>query len=76
MPHRDSVDHTRPHTDDGICGKCRRKFNRGERTTPAYIVEKVGPDLQNLSRKGVHLFEEFELVHIDCKDPKLVKGGG
>jgi len=75
MPRRESLEHTRPHTDDGFCGKCRRKVAQGDRVTPAYIVDSVGPDPRNISRKGVNLFAEFELVHIDCKDPKLVRGG-
>lgn len=76
MPHRDEVLHIRPHTDDGACGKCRKKFDKGDRVTAAYIVDRVGCDPSNLSRKGVHLYEEFELVHIDCNDPRLTQGIG
>ncbi len=64
MSFREQLEHIRPHTDDGFCGKCRRRFERGDRVTQAFIVDQVGVDLRNLGRRGVHLFEEFELVHI------------
>ena len=67
-------DDDRPHVDTNVCGKCRKEFKRGNRVGPAYIFEGKGINPLNLGNSGVHLFAEFELVHIDCNDPFLKKG--
>lgn len=69
-----SSEHKHPHVDDGICGKCRKKIKPGHRVTVAYIVKRAGRDPRDLARKGLWLFQEFEMVHIDCHDPFLIKG--
>jgi hypothetical protein len=65
----------RPHVDPHICGKCRKPFVKGDRVTQAYIFSHRGVNPLNLGNTGAHLFEEYELVHIDCTDPLLKKGG-
>ena len=64
----------RPHVDDGLCGRCRNKIEKGHRVVIAHIVDRVGRDPMDLARKGIYLFEEFEFVHINCHDPFLKKG--
>jgi hypothetical protein len=48
-----------------MCGKCRKKLQPGDRT---------GANPNNIVLLGAWLSEEFELTHIDCKDPDLSKG--
>lgn len=69
----DSAD-DRPHVDSDICGKCRKKFERGHRLTQAYIFERRGVNPRNLGNTGTYLQAEFELIHVDCRDPFLKKG--
>ena len=64
----------RPHVDTAVCGKCRFKIARGERVFVAHIFESSGVNPMDLGNRGVHLFEEFELVHVDCRDTFLKKG--
>jgi len=64
----------RPHVPDGVCGKCRKEFGRGHRVTIVNIVEGTGINPSNLGQRGLFLFKEWELVHVDCKDPLLKKG--
>jgi len=63
-----------PHVDSGTCGKCRKPFGKGHRIIKARIAEKRGANPANLSEIGVYLFDEFEFVHADCRDPLLKKG--
>ena len=63
-----------PHVDTHICGKCRKPFEPGARVLNAYIFHSVGVNPLNLGNKGVLLHEDFELVHVDCRDPLLKKG--
>ena len=63
-----------PHVDTHVCGKCRKEFKPGERVVNAYIFHSVGLNPLNLGNKGVLLQEEFEFVHVDCRDPLLKKG--
>lgn len=63
-----------PHVDTNTCGKCRRPLGPGHRVCIANIVAMVGPNPDNLRETGVHLYPEYELVHIDCHDPLLKKG--
>lgn len=65
---------TRPHVDSGICGRCRRKLEKGHRICVAHIVDRVGSNARNLGELGLYIFEEYEFVHIDCNDPLLKKG--
>ncbi len=64
----------RPRVGDNQCGKCKKTLSRGHRVCIAHIVDRVGNDMMNLSRKGLYLYEEFEFAHIDCADPFLKRG--
>jgi len=56
------------------CAKCRKQFNSGDRVTPVYIVEKAGKvNPKNLAEGGAILSGEFEMGHISCIDPQLIK---
>jgi len=67
-------EHLRPHCETCICGKCRKPIGAGHRVTQAMIAISEGRDPRNVFVKGMMLAEEWELVHIDCNDPLLVKG--
>jgi hypothetical protein len=67
-------DDLRPHVESDTCGRCRKKFQRGDRLTTAFIFDRRGLNPLNLGNTGAMLNEEFELVHIDCHDPLLKKG--
>lgn len=69
-----SLDDTHPHVSSEICGKCRKAFQRGDRIVTAFIFDRRGLNPLNLGNSGVLLHEEFELVHVDCRDPSLTKG--
>lgn len=64
----------RPHVDTHICGRCRKPFGKGDRITQALIFDRRGLNPSNLGNTGAFLQEEFEFVHIDCRDPLLKKG--
>jgi hypothetical protein len=61
-------------TDSTMCGRCRKKFQENDRVVQAFIVDRVGSHPNNLAAMGAWLHEEFELVHVDCTDPTLVRG--
>ncbi len=65
---------TRPHVNLNQCGKCRAMFKQGDRVMQAHIFEKQGINPQAITEIGVMLYKEYELVHIDCRDPLLKKG--
>ncbi len=67
-------EHCVPHVEGDTCGKCRKKFKQGHRLTQAHIFDRRDVNPQNLVEVGIMLFEQFELVHVDCRDPFLVKG--
>ncbi len=69
-----SPEDDRPHINDNICGRCRGPIAKGHRISVAHIVDSVGCDPMDISRKGLFLFEEYEFVHANCKDPFLKKG--
>ena len=64
----------RPRVDSTMCGRCRKKLQPADRVTQAFIVDRVGANPNNIAALGAWLSEEFELVHIDCRDPDLSKG--
>lgn len=66
--------HLKPHVDEGTCGKCRKRFEAGDRIMPAYIFERFGAHPANMNARGNWIKEEHEYVHVCCADPKLVKG--
>ncbi len=63
-----------PHVDTGTCGKCRKQFDKGHRVVKARIAERRGSHPSNISSMGLYLFDEFEFVHANCRDPLLKKG--
>lgn len=74
MPAPLNTDHLRPHCDTYICGKCRKLIEPGHRVSMAFIALGKGPDPRNIYLQGMELAAEWELVHVDCRDPLLVKG--
>ncbi len=66
-------EHLEAHVDSTVCGKCRRPFSKGHRVTIAHIVADVGIDAATF-RKGTTMAGEYEVVHVNCRDPLLVKG--
>ena len=68
------TDHTRPHVPNHVCGKCRKEFEQGDRLIITRIFDKKGFAAFDFSLPGAYVFEEYEFVHVDCRDPKLVKG--
>ena len=63
--------------DSTVCGRCRKKLQPDDRVVYAGIIERIGSHPQNLAVQGAWLLDggkEFELVHIDCRDPDLTKG--
>lgn len=55
---------------DFMCARCKKRFERSDRVVPAIIVEGIGKD-PDTGMKGVQCSPEFEMVHYDCRDPKL-----
>jgi hypothetical protein len=68
-----SENHLNAHVDSTVCGKCRKELGPGHRVTLAYIIQTTGIDTATL-RKGATMGAEYEVVHLDCNDPLLVKG--
>jgi len=64
----------RPHVPDNVCGRCRKNIEKGHRVVMVHIVDRPGKDPMNLARSGLFLFEEYEFMHANCKDPFLKKG--
>ena len=63
-----------PHVDSGICAKCRKPFEKGARVIMLRIAIRRGANPTNLAEVGLHLFEEYEFMHADCRDPLLKRG--
>jgi hypothetical protein len=61
--------HPRCGTD--TCVRCRKKFEPGDRATVVNIVDRVGVNPDNIRQQGAWLTGEFELLHVDCKNPGL-----
>ena len=64
----------RPHVDTHVCGKCRKPLEEGHRVGAAHIFHRKGVNPLDLGNTGAMLYDEYELVHIDCHDPLLKKG--
>ena len=60
-----------PRGSTNLCIRCRKQFEPGDRVYPIYIVQKTGPNPDNLREQGAWLTGEFELSHADCKNPQL-----
>lgn len=65
-------EHLRAHVDSTICGKCRKPLQKGDRVQIAHIVADVGIDASFV--RGTIMAGEYEVVHVNCNDPLLVKG--
>lgn len=66
-------EHLDAHVDSTVCGRCRKDLGPGHRVTIAHIVQEIGIDTGTF-RKGTTMGSEYEVVHVDCRDPLLVKG--
>ncbi len=53
-----------------MCAKCRKQFSPGDRVVTAFIVQKVGRNMETKDM-GAWLGEDFELIHAACPDPGL-----
>lgn len=53
-----------------LCARCRTLLKPGDRVTVAYIVQKVGRNIESKDM-GAWLGEDFELIHAACTDPQL-----
>jgi hypothetical protein len=58
---------------DYICARCKSQLTRGDRVVPVVLVEGIGKD-PGTSNKAVQCSSEYEMVHVDCRDPQL-RGG-
>ena len=67
--YRPEDDH--PHVDTWICANCRKPLERGHRIIQVFISQGRGRDPKNIMREGLHMSDEFELAHYDCKRPFL-----
>jgi len=66
-------EHLRAHVDSTVCGKCRKPLRAGDRVQIAHIVAEIGIDPSTFV-KGTTMAGEYEVVHVNCNDPLLVKG--
>jgi len=74
MPENFVPEDLRPHVTSYICGRCRKPIGKGHRVLVARIAEGKGYNPNNINDVGLSLMEEFEMVHVDCRDPLLKKG--
>lgn len=58
---------------DYVCARCKSQLLRGDRVVPVVLVEGIGRDPETLG-KAVQCSGEYEMVHLDCRDPQL-RGG-
>jgi len=64
----------RPHVDTWICSRCRKPLDKGHRCVQVLISQGKGQDPTNILLTGLHLSDEWEIAHVDCRDPYLKKG--
>jgi len=60
----------RQKTPTSECAKCHRAFFPGDRVMTAFIVQKVGRNMETKDI-GAWLGDDFELIHASCPDPGL-----
>lgn len=65
----------RPRTNEYTCTLCRKKVERGDRVLTVMIVEGIGIDPET-SFPAARVTGEYEVVHVNCRDPKLDVGPG
>lgn len=74
MSHDIAPEHLRPHCDTWVCGKCRKEIQKGDRVMQVFIALGKAHNPSNVMEMGMSLAPEWELVHVNCNDPLLVKG--
>lgn len=67
-------DDVRPHVDTWVCGKCRKQIGEGHRIHMVQIAKGKGVNPANLHQTGLLMYDEWEYMHADCRDPFLKKG--
>ena len=58
---------------DFVCALCKAKLVRGDRVVPVVLVEGIGRDPETQG-KAVQCSGEYEMTHLDCRDPQLTGG--
>jgi len=74
MPENFTKDDLRPHVGTWECGRCRKPITEGHRCVQARISHGKGRDPMNIHNEGLMISDEWEFVHVDCRDPYLKKG--
>lgn len=64
----------RPRTPEYQCHLCKKPFQRGDVINVAVRVIGIGID-PSTRQPATECSEEYEAIHIDCRDPKLDLGG-
>ena len=67
-------DDLRPHTDTWVCGKCRKPIEKGHRCMQVRISHGKGVNPADINHEGLIIGDEWEMVHVDCRDPFLKRG--
>ena len=57
-----------------ICGRCYKKFNEWDRVIAVPLFDRAGRNPTNLQAQGAFFKAEFDVIHVDCNDPRLEKG--
>jgi hypothetical protein len=57
-----------------VCGRCYKEFKEWDRVMIAGIYDRAGRNPNNLQAQGAMMKAEFDVIHIDCNDPRLEKG--
>lgn len=60
-------------TPDYVCAVCQKRLQREDRIFLSLIVEGVGRDART-EGKAIQCAAEYEVVHVSCRDPKLLGG--
>lgn len=61
----------RPRVGSETCVRCRKTFSPGDRVQIVNIVDKVARN-QSTRMIGAWIRDEYEMSHVDCRDPALV----
>ncbi len=69
-----SNDHLRPHCDTWICAKCRQPITKGHRVIQVLIAVGKDRNPTDFMEEGLSMAQEWEMAHINCNDPLLIKG--
>lgn len=63
----------RPRFPEYMCSRCKKTLKREDRVLTVTIVQGIDKDPETNFPAAV-CSPEFEIVHVDCKDPTLVMG--